>query len=350
MGTFSDSNLAKKLSDLNNSQQSIQTLSLWLIHHRKHCSTIVDVWLRELKKAHPKRKLTFLYLANDVIQNSKKKGPEFNKAFRSVLIEAFKSAVKDVDEKAKGSMERLVKIWEERSVFDKDFSNHLKKTFSKQSQTVDTENDVPEQKEEVPVKTGTKRPGKSEKELSKKKKKELSLLEEIEQEMANDSESRSPPEADELLKVLSDLENSASSDAVVREQIAALPAEVSDVSLLDNLKDKGQAGKLVKQVEEACELLTDYNSRLHSELEERKRVARMLRGYVLLQKQRQGEAEQRLQEYKSKLQEVSSVRKELKSHVQSLPDLNLLPDVTGLAPLPSAGDLFNTDKEANELF
>lgn len=47
---------------------------------------------------------------------------------------------RDVDEKAKGSMERLVKIWEERSVFDKDFSNHLKKTFSKQSQTVDTEN------------------------------------------------------------------------------------------------------------------------------------------------------------------------------------------------------------------
>ena len=35
------------------------------------------------------------------------------------------------------------------------------------------------------------------------------------------------------------------------------------------------------------------------------------------------------------------VRKELKSHLENLPDLSKLPDVRGgLAPLPSAGDLF----------
>ena len=50
MSNFSETNLAKKLTDLNASQQSIQTLSLWLIHHRKHSKTIVDVWLKELKK------------------------------------------------------------------------------------------------------------------------------------------------------------------------------------------------------------------------------------------------------------------------------------------------------------
>ena len=50
MSTFSDVNLAKKLTDLNSSQQSILTLSLWLIHHRKHSKTIVEVWGREMKK------------------------------------------------------------------------------------------------------------------------------------------------------------------------------------------------------------------------------------------------------------------------------------------------------------
>lgn len=35
------------------------------------------------------RKLTFLYLANDVIQNSKKKGPEFTKDFEGVLVDAY---------------------------------------------------------------------------------------------------------------------------------------------------------------------------------------------------------------------------------------------------------------------
>ena len=52
-----------------------------------------------------------------------------------------------------------------------------------------------------------------------------------------------------------------------------------------------------------------------------------------------------LQEYKNKLEKVAVVRKELKSHIQSLPDLSLLPDMHGLAPLPAAGDLFDPHKE-----
>lgn len=50
MSTFSESALEKKLSELSSSQQSVQTLSLWIIHHRKHSPLIVKVWHRELKK------------------------------------------------------------------------------------------------------------------------------------------------------------------------------------------------------------------------------------------------------------------------------------------------------------
>lgn len=50
MSVFSESALEKKLAELSNSQQSVQTLSLWLIHHRKHSKTIVKVWYNELKK------------------------------------------------------------------------------------------------------------------------------------------------------------------------------------------------------------------------------------------------------------------------------------------------------------
>ena len=46
-------------------------------------------------------------------------------------------------------------------------------------------------------------------------------------------------------------------------------------------------------------------------------------------------------DYKRKLARVTMVRQELKSHIQNLPDLSLLPDVT---PLPSAGDLFSIDQ------
>lgn len=47
------------------------------------------------------------------------------------------------------------------------------------------------------------------------------------------------------------------------------------------------------------------------------------------------------QEYKSKQEKVQLVRQELKAHLENLPDLTKLPDLEGgLAPLPSAGDLF----------
>lgn len=45
-------------------------------------------------KAPQNRKLTFMYLANDVIQNSRKKGPEFTKEFASALKAAFTNVSK----------------------------------------------------------------------------------------------------------------------------------------------------------------------------------------------------------------------------------------------------------------
>lgn len=49
-----------------------------------------------------------------------------------------------------------------------------------------------------------------------------------------------------------------------------------------------------------------------------------------------------LQEYNVKLQKIYAVKAEVKSHIDNLPDVSQLPDVTGgLAPLPSAGDLFS---------
>lgn len=57
MSAFTESALIKKLVDLNPSQQSIQTLSLWLIHHRKHHSNIVKSWYKEMQKG--KNKIWF---------------------------------------------------------------------------------------------------------------------------------------------------------------------------------------------------------------------------------------------------------------------------------------------------
>ena len=57
-----------------------------------------------------------------------------------------------------------------------------------------------------------------------------------------------PPESEELIKALQELENAASSDATVRETIAKLPSAVSEVSALDNLKSPEDAKTLMGEV------------------------------------------------------------------------------------------------------
>lgn len=61
-----------------------------------------------------------MYLANDVIQNSKKKGPEYGKEFGKTLRNAFTHIGETCsnDEKTLGSLGRILKIWEERGVYD----------------------------------------------------------------------------------------------------------------------------------------------------------------------------------------------------------------------------------------
>jgi len=95
------------------------------------------------------------------------------------------------------------------------------------------------------------------------------------------------------------------------------------------------------QVNEATELLSSYNDRLQQELKDRRKVGRMVQDFLAAQKDLLSQAEERLELYRDKLDKVNAIREDLKSHIQSLPDLTKLPDVTGgLAPLPSAGDLF----------
>lgn len=116
---FSESSLLKKLQELNNTQQSVQTLSLWLIHHRKYSKIVVNTWLREIQ-ASPKseRKLTFMYLANDILQNSRKKGYEYMKEFSPVLEQAIENMSRYSDSKTyRFTIERILNIWKERKIF-----------------------------------------------------------------------------------------------------------------------------------------------------------------------------------------------------------------------------------------
>ncbi|KAM5218099.1 regulation of nuclear pre-mRNA domain-containing protein 1A isoform 2-T3 [Hipposideros larvatus] len=268
MSAFSEAALEKKLSELSNSQQSVQTLSLWLIHHRKHSRPIVTVWERELRKAKPNRKLTFLYLANDVIQNSKRKGPEFTKDFAPVIVEAFKHVSSETDESCKKHLGRVLSIWEERSVYENDVLEQLKQALY-----------------------GDKKP--------RKRTYEQIKVDENENCSSLGSPSE-PPQTLDLVRALQDLENAASGDAAVHQRIASLPVEVQEVSLLDKITDKESGERLSKMVEDACMLLADYNGRLAAEIDDRKQLTRMLADFLRCQKEALAEKEHKLEEWNFK--------------------------------------------------
>ena len=57
-----------------------------------------------------------------------------------------------------------------------------------------------------------------------------------------------PPEPEILIKAIQELENSASSDAIVREKIARLPPEVSETGHLDKLQSAKEGQQLMEKV------------------------------------------------------------------------------------------------------
>lgn len=181
-----------------------------------------------------------MYLANDVIQNSKKKGPEYSESFSTIIAKAFKDISQRCnDDKTFNSLSRILKIWEERGVYDaekiKEYEANLMKKNPKTSSAA-TSTPAPSDKkpkEETPSRkrkseeASTSSTNGSEKKKQKvptpSKAKVVEVNGEKHVTLSPQLPVGDPPEAEELIKMLQDLEEAASSDAVTRERITRLP-------------------------------------------------------------------------------------------------------------------------------
>ncbi|KAI9083962.1 hypothetical protein K1719_033958 [Acacia pycnantha] len=115
--TFNPQILVEKLAKLNSSQASIETLSHWCIFHMNKAKQVVETWDRQFHCSPREQRLAFLYLANDILQNSRRKGSEFVGEFWRVLPDALRDVIKNADECGRNAALRLIGIWEERKVF-----------------------------------------------------------------------------------------------------------------------------------------------------------------------------------------------------------------------------------------
>ena len=110
--------LAEKLLKLNNSQQSIESLSRWCIPHQKRAKDIVEIWDKLFNASQKEQHVAFLNLANDILQNSRRKGSgEFVNEFWKVLPAALKCVYDSGDVNGRKAVNKLINVWEERKVF-----------------------------------------------------------------------------------------------------------------------------------------------------------------------------------------------------------------------------------------
>ena len=73
--------LVEKLSACNQTQQSIEAVSKWLLFYSQDAATIVTFWSEEMARAPAERRLALLYLANHVVQEGRKKGKDWMEQF-----------------------------------------------------------------------------------------------------------------------------------------------------------------------------------------------------------------------------------------------------------------------------
>lgn len=282
-----------------------------------------------------------MFLANDVIQNSKRKGPEYATAFAKILVKAFAHIreICSVDKKTIDSLDRILNIWLDRHVYDETEIKAFRKALTGSTVSTTSNGDAGKKRKHEDSTSSAAA-------VKKPKPKEIHAKSEV-VEVNGTTETHvtlsphevfgDPPEPEELIRALQGIENSASSDVVVRQKIANLPLEFTEVSMLNKLENKDAALKLAEEVSDAVKLLNDYNNRLCGEMEDRKRLQVMLKDFAQEQRELVSQAESRLEEYGKKLSKVKDVQKQIKNHLRNLPDVT----GGGLAPLPSAGDLFS---------
>ncbi|KAK3146062.1 hypothetical protein QOZ80_3BG0261030 [Eleusine coracana subsp. coracana] len=115
---FNKQILVQKLAKLNSLQQSIETLSHWCVFHHRYCRQVVETWDDEFRSATCEKRVSLLYLANDIMQNSRKEGNGYIAEFMRVIPAALNVVFTNGDDFGRNVVKRLIGIWEDRRIFD----------------------------------------------------------------------------------------------------------------------------------------------------------------------------------------------------------------------------------------
>ncbi|KAH8805669.1 RNA polymerase II-binding domain-containing protein [Xylogone sp. PMI_703] len=116
---YTDDAVLAKLSALNETQESIVTVAQWVMFHRRHADRTGQLWLSRLRDSASNKRLNLIYLANEVVQQSKaRRKDDFLIAFSPVIAEATAIAYKGASNEIQTKLRRVVEVWRERRIFE----------------------------------------------------------------------------------------------------------------------------------------------------------------------------------------------------------------------------------------
>ncbi|KAG8531383.1 uncharacterized protein KY384_003012 [Bacidia gigantensis] len=116
---YTDEAVSAKLSALNETQDAIVTVAQWVMFHKRNAPRTAEIWLQRLRDTASNKRLTLIYLANEIAQQSKtRKKPEFLTAFSTVIVEGITIAYRSASSEIQKKLQYVVDVWRQRNIFE----------------------------------------------------------------------------------------------------------------------------------------------------------------------------------------------------------------------------------------
>ncbi|KAG9480829.1 hypothetical protein GDO78_010214 [Eleutherodactylus coqui] len=307
--------LDRKLQAVSNTMESIQSLSTWCIENKKQHSTIVHYWLKWVRRSGFTHRLNLFYLANDIIQNCKRRNAIiYRDTFADALPEAA-SLVKDLS--VSKSVERIFKIWEDRNVYHEDtiasFRTALSGGWSKRERSKSSR--------PKPVEKPAPEPPVTPKAAMKSK-----IV----------AEFRPQGLIDDLLSYKRSLDNLE----LKEKQLSNMRVDVCSTETLKRLKDKAGGKKFSKDFEEASAKLEEFVGFLDKQVKNSPSLSEALENAGIFYEAQYREVKVVVNAYKTFANRVNNLKKKLDQLKSTLPDPDEspVPSPTMDAPSPTGSE------------
>ncbi|XP_059220446.1 regulation of nuclear pre-mRNA domain-containing protein 2 [Stomoxys calcitrans] len=284
-----------RLEGLKDTQDGIQQMSAWCLKQRAHHKKIVASWLNVFKRVRVEHRLVLFYLANDVIQYSKRKRLEFVESWATALQ---KATTMVRDEKVKNKILRIFSIWEQREIYNEEFLTDLCGLL----------NIAPPKKSHPTI-----------------------------------PDSEDYQNASLITSIRECVELSEMTDKSFKKMPKAPNCDIE--SIKQHLKDKSHSDDVEKELERYAAYIEAFNKNLQAEIKSRKMVLTNLDTAVKFYANQRGEVKVVVSAYKNFGSRIKLVKKKLDEITPTLASPIPSPDVNAPSPEPDA-DLQLPDEQS----